>query len=66
LFDSAGNPLSAEFSLFKPEGNKIAFFAPVLFDGNRFFSAAGLGHMVAVKPNLSFTNGVISGAFVVP
>jgi hypothetical protein len=66
LFDSAGNPVTAEFPVFEAEGNKIAFSATMLFDGTKFFAAGGLGRLVGTAPNLSFTNGVISGAFVVP
>ena len=66
LFDTAGKPIAPEFKLFSQVGNKIAFFAPVLFDGTKFFSATGLGHMVHGTPNISFTSGVISGAFVFP
>jgi hypothetical protein len=66
LLDFDGIPTTPEFTLFPPQGNKIPFFASVLFDGSKFFSAAGLGHMIHPAPNLTFTNGIISGAFIVP
>jgi hypothetical protein len=66
FFDVEGIPATPEFALFAPHGEIIPFFAPVLFDGTKFFSAAGLGHLVAALPNLSFTNGIISGVFIAP
>jgi hypothetical protein len=66
LLDSDGIPTAPEFTLFPPQGNRIPFFASVLFDGSQFFSAAGIGHMTHASPNLTFTNGIISGAFIVP
>ncbi len=63
VFDVDGNPISSEFTLFAPQGGSSAFLAPVLFDTHRlqFFSAAVIG-----DPPLNPTNGIISGAFIVP
>ena len=66
LFDSDGVPTTPEFTLFAPEGKQVPFFAPVLFDGTRFFSAVGMGRVVTWCSNLSFTNGIIAGALIVP
>jgi hypothetical protein len=66
LFDVNGNPVSSEFTLFAPQGDRGAMWAPVLFDGTRFFSVAVLGKMAQPMPNIGLTNGIISSAFIAP
>jgi hypothetical protein len=38
----------------------------VLFDGSQYFSAGGLGKLLSAAPNLTFTNGIIKGASLLP
>ncbi len=64
FFDINGHPIAPEFTLFTPSSGQTALWAPVLFDGNQFFSAGGFGHELTASPNLKFTNGIISGAFI--
>jgi hypothetical protein len=66
LFDVNGNPTTAEFTLFTPATGQTALWAPVLFDGAQFFSVGGLGKILSAAPNLTFTNGIIKGAFFQP
>ncbi len=66
FFDVNGNPTSAEFNLFTNATGQTALWAPVLFDGTRYFSTAGFGRLLSSAPNLVFTNGVIKGAFLNP
>ncbi|HTR41971.1 MAG TPA: hypothetical protein VMH87_10190, partial [Pseudomonadales bacterium] len=63
FFDPNGMPVSVEFPIFKTSGTRIPTWSPVLFDGTRFVLAAGLAKETSA---LTFTNGVIYGAFVSP
>ncbi len=64
FFDINGHPIAPEFTLFTPMTGQTALWAPVLFDGTQFFSAGEFGHEVSASPNLKFTNGILSGAFI--
>lgn len=66
FFNSSGDPYSPEFSLFRQQGSKVPFLAPILFDGTRFFAVSGFGQLVSKAPNLAFANSFIDGALIVP
>ena len=66
FLNTQGLPAASEFPIFSTKGNQIPTRAPVLFDGTQFVLVTGLGRFIKPTPDMLFTNGVISGAFIVP
>ena len=66
FFDTNGIPASSEFSPFTSQENKSPLFAPVLFDGIRYFAVTGLAEILTNGTGAfaGFTNGVIYGIFI--
>ena len=66
LFDSEGRPTTSEFALFTSQDGRTPGWGSVLWNGNKFVVATGLGKLRTPEPNLSYTNVILSGAFIVP
>jgi hypothetical protein len=67
FFDPVGMPVSTEFPVFKTQGSLVPLWSSVLFDGTKFVMVGGLGKQIGGGAgDLTFTNGVIYGAFITP
>ena len=66
FFNTNGMPASSEFSPFTSQGNKSPLFAPVLFDGIKYFAVTGLAEILTNGTGAfaGITNGVIYGIFI--
>ena len=68
FFNSSGAPAGSEINLFTPLAGKIPISAELLFDGNKFFAAAGLAQVLTNGTGgfNGFTNGTIYGTTIPP